>query len=132
MSSRSANYPVFNGTDAFNLSTISSLFDYASKYESCTREWLSTSSDWFSKNKYSSIAVNIIVYLETLHITDVVPVTSTPCLGLSREFSGEVLAKSPTRVEVSTMLNSYPYAKAPPYTAPASACTFATSDCNLL
>lgn len=130
--SQSMSHTIPNGTHAPNISTTGSGFDYASSCESYTREWLSASSDWFLTNKYSSIAVNTIVNTETLYSVDVIPVTTTSCLGLSRELGGQTLAQSPTGVDVSTMLHSYITSKAPPYPVSAPACKFATADCNLL
>lgn len=115
-----------------NISATGAGYAYASSCEYLTREWLSTSSDWFSTNKFSSIAVNTMVFSETLYSVDVVPMTLTSCLGHSRELGGQTLAQSPTGVDVSTMLYSYLTAVAPSYTVPAPACTFDTAGCNLL
>lgn len=130
--SQSTNYTFTSGTHLLNISTTGFGLDYASSCESHTREWLSASSDWFSANKYSTIAVNTIVNTETFYSREVIPVTLTSCLGLSRELGGQTLAESPTSVIVSSMLHSYLTAKAPPYPISAPACTFNTADCNLL
>jgi len=131
-----AVYPVsnstLNGTSTKTIHATGSGFDYASSCESLTRDWLTTSSKWFSTNKYSSLATNTIRVTETLYSEDVVPVTRTSCLGYSREIGGQTLAQWSTGETVDTIIFPYLTPVASPYTVPTPTCTFDTDSCNLL
>lgn len=106
---------------------------YASSCEALSRSWSSVSTQWFFKNRVTTLVTSTETYNYSIYDSVTAEIVQTSCLGAQRELGGETLSISP--LGMTTYYETYTYnmfTSNASYPAPRPTCSFGVSACNSL